>query len=287
MKSKMLPRETVGSRLDDLSIQLENMSDTPGLDAQVLLAHVLDRPRSQVLAHPEAVLTRKRSAALDGLVARLNDGEPLPYVLGKWEFFGLEFGLTPDVLIPRPETELLVEKAIGWLNRFPECRQVADIGTGSGCIAIALAVNVPDVHVLATDISSAAVSIARRNAKKHGVADRVECVCSDLLPADHGCFHLIAANLPYIPTNTLHELSIFGREPTLALDGGADGLNLIRRLLTQVPERLESGGFLLLEIEALQGPQALSLAYDAFAEADIDLHTDGSGRNRLLEVRLK
>ncbi len=279
-----MPVETVGSRLDDLTSRLAKTSDTPGLDAQVLMASVLRTPRSLVLAHPEARLTPRRLAALDGMAARLEAGEPLPYILGRWEFFNLEFDVTPDVLIPRPETEMLVEKALAWLRLRPDFRRVADVGTGSGCIAIALAANLPDLQVLATDISCAALAVARRNVKKHRLVKRVECFCSDLLPADGRGFDLIVANLPYIPTRTLHGLTVFGREPTLALDGGKDGLDLIRRLLTQVPERLVPGGMLLMEIEATQGSDALSLAFDAFSEAEIHLHKDISGNDRLLEV---
>ncbi len=171
------------------------------------------------MAHPEALLTPKRAAALETLVVRLESGEPLPYVLGSWEFFGLEFEVTPDVLIPRPETELLVERAIVWLQAHPDRRHAADVGTGSGCIGIALAANVPDLQVMATDISSAAVEMARRNAVKNGVGRRMEFLCCDLFPPEVE-FDLIVANLPYIPTKTLHKLPIYGREPTMALDGG-------------------------------------------------------------------
>lgn len=286
MKTKALQGETVAARLEELVSRLQNRTDTPGLDAQVLLAHVLKEPRSLVLAHPETPLTRRQAASLDELAARLEQGEPLPYVLGTWQFFGLEFTVTPDVLIPRPETELLVEKALDWLHHHPDCRQAADIGTGSGCIAVALAVNVPDLHILATDISCPAVEVARKNAKKHAVARQVECFCSDLLPADGRTFNLVVANLPYIPTHTLQGLDIFGREPTLALDGGADGLDLIRRFLIQVPERIVPGCLVLMELEASQGPQVLSLVYDVFSEAEIHLHKDPAGRDRLMEIQV-
>jgi release factor glutamine methyltransferase len=282
--SKTVQRETIGRRLDDLVSRLEKTSHTPGLDAQVLLGRVLKKNHSWVMAHPEAALTCKRAATLEALVTRLENGEPLPYVLGRWEFFGLEFDITPDVLIPRPETELLVENALRWLRRFPDCRRAVDIGTGSGCIAIALAVNIPDLHVLATDISCPAIAVAQRNARRYAVDRRVECACSDLLPVDDRTFDLIVANLPYIPTKALHDLKVYSREPTRALDGGADGLDLIRRLLAQVPDRLDQGGMLLMEIEASQGPAVLSLAYDAFTEAEIHMHKDLSGRDRLLEV---
>jgi release factor glutamine methyltransferase len=275
----------VGTTLAGLVPRLEPVSETPGLDAQVLLARVLEKPRSWVLAHPEAPLTRTRVAALESLVRRLERGNPLPYVLGHWEFFGLDFEVTPDVLIPRPETELLVERAIAWLRANPSRRRAVDVGTGSGCIAVSLAADVPDLRVMATDISPAALAVASRNAEKNRVAGRVEFCCCDLFP-DRVGFDLILANLPYIPTETLKQLPVCGREPALALDGGPDGLAVIRRLLEQVPDRLVPGGLLLMEIEASQGSQALSTAYDAFSEAEIHLHRDLADRDRLLEIQV-
>jgi len=276
---------TVGSALQDLTCRLEKHSDSPGLDAQEVLARLLERSRAWVMAHPEALLTPKRLAALETLAAGLERGEPLPYVLGRWEFFGLEFDVTPDVLIPRPETELLVERAIGWLKVHPERRHAADVGTGSGCIGIALAANIPDLQVMGSDISPEAVKMAQHNAAKHGVGSRTEFLLCDLFPPETE-YDLIVANLPYIPTRTLHKLSIYGREPTMALDGGSDGLQLIRGLLTAAPDRLLPGGLLLLEIEASEGPAALSLACDGFVKAEIHLHKDLAGRDRILEIQI-
>ncbi|MDP2995302.1 MAG: peptide chain release factor N(5)-glutamine methyltransferase [Anaerolineales bacterium] len=282
--------QTVGETLDGLIFRLEKTSDMPGLDAQVLLARLLDRPRSWVLAHPEALLTGNRYAALEALVARLEGGEPLPYIVGHWEFFGLEFEVTPDVLIPRPETELLVERAIAWLRKSePGSRElrVMDVGTGSGCIAISLAINVPGLSITATDISPAALKVARCNAEKMNVSGCITFLETDLFPNPYipDSFSLIVANPPYIPTNTLYKTPVYGREPTLALDGGSDGLALIRRLLTEVPDRLFSRGLLLMEIEASEGPAVLSLASDAFPKARIHLHKDLAGHDRLLEVQ--
>lgn len=282
--SRLAKGENVGARLDDLTARFQKTSETPGLDAQVLLARVLNRPRSWVTAHPEAPVAEAQSRTLGELIGRLEGGEPLPYVLGRWEFFGLDLEVTPDVLIPRPETELLVETALVWLRQHSNRRRAADIGTGSGCIAIALAVQIPDLSVLATDVSPLALQVARRNAARHQVKGRVECLCSDLIPEGEHRFNLIVANLPYIPSGTLRGLRVYGREPSLALDGGSDGLDLIRRLLAMVPDRLDPGGMLLLEIEASQGPAVLSLAYDAFGEGEIHLHQDLSGHDRLLEV---
>lgn len=282
--TNMVVGQTVGEILNILASRLEKTSETAGLDSQNLLAHLLDRPRSWVLSHPELPLTRNRIAALAKLTSRLEAGEPLPYVLGHWDFFGLEFEVTPSVLIPRPETELLIELALAWLRKRPEGRHVADVGTGSGCIGIALAVNVPDLHVDAMDLSPAAVEVAKRNAANHEVSGRMEITCGDLF-LEYSNFDLVVANLPYIPTGTLHELSIYGREPIVALDGGVDGMVLIRRLLMEAPARLLPAGMLLMEIEASEGLAVLSFAQDIFAQAQIHLHKDLSGHDRLLEIQ--
>ncbi len=278
--------------LSIVSARLFSVSDTPALDASVLIAHTVDKPRTWVMAHPELTLTREQQTQLDDLLNRLEGGEPFPYVLGHWEFFGMEFDITPDVLIPRPETELLVEKAVAWLQESSVRRTVAEVGTGSGAIAVSIAVNVPDVHILATDISHAALVIAKGNARKFKVARRIDFVQCDLLPphpdplSTQQHFDLICANLPYIPTDILHGLPVYGREPTLALDGGIDGLDQFRKLMKVAPEWLAPNGLILLEIEATRGIQALNLAYDMFSQAEIHLHQDLTGRDRLLEIRL-
>jgi release factor glutamine methyltransferase len=280
------------SLLSEVTTHLTPISDTPSLDASVLLAHVIARPRTWVLAHPELALTQEQRSQLNKSLEQLDSGTPFPYVLGHWEFFGLDLDVTPDVLIPRPETELLVEKAIAWLQESPVRRTVADIGTGSGAIAVSIAVNVPDAYVLATDISPEALSVARRNADKFHVEDRIEFVQCDLLPAQPESFSteqhldLVCANLPYIPTETLRSLPVYGREPTLALDGGADGLDLFRKLMRLAPAWLAPNALILLEIEASQGIKALGLAFDLFSEAEIHLHQDLTGRDRLLEIAL-
>lgn len=287
------------SLLSDLTMQLGLISDTPALDASVLIAHIINKPRTWVMAHPKLTLTTEQQERLDDSLARLEYGEPFPYVLGHWEFFGLDFEVTPDVLIPRPETELLVEKAIAWLQEFPFRRTVADVGTGSAIIAVSIAIHIPDAHILATDISPSAIEVARRNANQFNVENRIEFIECDLLPHSQPLsqwergteggvrgFDLICANLPYIPTGTLHDLPIFGREPTLALDGGPDGLDVIRRFLSLAPEWLSAKGMMLLEVEATRGRQAFKLARDIFPAAKINLLQDLSGQNRVLEIIL-
>lgn len=279
----------LGDVLQNTSAQIK--SGWPELDAQLIIADALDKPRTWILAHPETPLTAPQLESIKQAVSRLQAGTPLPYLLGHWEFFGLDFDITPDVLIPRPETELLVEGAVAWLQSPPEKKTAADIGAGSGCIAVSLAVHVPRLQVAATDISPKALAVAQRNARKFHVEHQIEFAECDLLPSSSAnlrssLFDLICANLPYIPTKKLRGLSVYGREPTLALDGGADGLDFVRRLLDLAPKWLAPGGRMLLEIEATLGASALSLACDAFSEAEIHLHQDLTGRDRLLEIQL-
>ena len=283
----------------DITTRLAPISDTPALVASVLISHILNKPRTWVLAHPELTLTTEQQKQLNDSLDRLESGEPFPYVIGKWEFFGLEFDVTLDVLIPRPETELLVEKAIAWLQQNPKNKYIADIGTGSGAIAVSIAVHIPEVKILATDISDKALEVAKQNARKFNVADRIEFVECDLLPEKFAIanaqssivnrqspINMICANLPYIAIKELHELPIYDHEPTLALDGGEDGLDQFRKLMKIAPEWLARDGLILLEIEATQGLDALSLASEVFPDAHISLHKDLAGKDRLLSVDL-
>ncbi len=282
----------LGDLFEDVSRRIAKRSETPQLETQILLAHVLDKPRTWVLAHPNQTLTEEQLHRLEEAVSRFERGVPLPYILGHWEFYGLDLDLTPEVLIPRPETELMVERALSWLRSMPERRRIADVGTGSGCIAIALAMHVPNAHITATDLSEAALAVASRNALKFKVNQRINFVQCNLLPPRSKLpeaetkFDLICANLPYIPSETLRHLPVYGQEPTLALDGGPDGLDPLRSLLEISNEWLSPNGKLLLEIEASHGPAAAAIAYDAFNNAEIHLHRDLSGRDRLLEIQV-
>jgi release factor glutamine methyltransferase len=275
----------IGSILDILQSTVFRHNDTPRLDAQVLLANITGKPRSWILAHPEARLSPDEHKRFSDNLARLKSGIPLPYVLGHWGFYNLDFIINPNVLIPRPETELLVDEALQWLQSRPGCRQVADIGTGSGCIAVSLAHNLPGLQVTATDISKPALTVAQANATRHGVADRVTFIQADLLPPSCPAFNLICANLPYIPSATLHQLDVYEREPTLALDGGLDGLDLIQRLIRTAPNCLAKEGLLILEIEANQGKTAIELAIERFPGSEIRLVPDHAGHDRLLCIQ--
>jgi release factor glutamine methyltransferase len=283
---------SIGEAIQRGQAVISAASDTPRLDMQVLLSHITSQARAWILAHPEASLSPKQVDSLQRAFTQLKKGVPLPYVLGEWEFYSLGFRVNPAVLIPRPETEILVESALQWLHARPESRQVADIGTGSGCIAISLALHVPDLQVWATDLSEQALDIARVNSARHRVAERIAFIQANLLePLDGnrarlpGQFDLIAANLPYIPSGTLEQLEVFGREPSLALDGGLDGMDLIRRCLAGATQWLRAGGVILMEIEASQGKTAIELAQAHFPMAATSLHPDFGGHDRLLQIQ--
>jgi len=258
--------------------------DLPHQIALVLLAQVLEKPKSWILAHSESQLSTEQKAALDSLVARLKNGEPLPYLTGKQEFFGLEFKVTPATLIPRPETELLVEEALNWLKANGGARTGIDVGTGSGCIAISLLANCPDLRMTATDVSKDALQIARGNARHHKVQDRITFFECNLIPPDVQKVDLLCANLPYIPTEKLAEVNSLPWEPSLALDGGADGLTLFRQLFDKIKQFELEPALILLEIEETLGQETLTLCQNAFPNGTIELLQDLSGRDRLIRI---
>ncbi len=237
------------------------------------------------MAHPETALSGPLRESLDDLLAQLLDGVPLPYLTHTQEFYGLKFAVSPAVLIPRPETELLVEQAIGWLQSHPGRRRVADVGTGSGCIAVTLAHHILDLRVLACDLSLNALLLTAQNAAAHAVGERVQLVQSDLLTSTDGTFDLVCANLPYIPSDTLAGLEVARHEPSLALDGGADGLDVIRSLLDDAPRWLAPGGLLLLEIESRQGLAAVALARHAFPHSQVTLLRDLADIDRIVKIQ--
>lgn len=277
---------TIGAELSKAARQIQSGGvDAPRLTAEALVAHVSGLTRAQVLARPERVLNPLECDRLHRLVARAADGEPLAYLLGTREFFGLDFEVTPAVLVPRPETESLVELALDVLGGVVSADlHVIDVGTGSGIIGVTLAQRRPNVRVTALDVSPAALAVARRNAARHGVPERVRFLEQDLLdpvpqPAD-----MICANLPYIPAADVDVLPVSRHEPRLALDGGADGLDVIRRLVVQSIDVLKPGGVLLLEIEARQGPAVAALCAAAFPGSTVRVVRDLAGLDRVVQV---
>jgi release factor glutamine methyltransferase len=271
--------------LQETHARLSPLSDSPTLDAQVLLAHTLGKTRTWILAHPDALISNEQEECLQQSVDRIELGEPLPYVLGRWEFYGLDFTVTPDVLIPRPETEIIVDKAKAWLLGHPGMRFAADIGTGSGNIAISLAVNTPDLVILACDISLPALKVAQQNSIQHNVTQQVFPVAANLFPPIQKRFDLICANLPYIPMKRLHKLKIFGREPDLALAGGSHGLDLIEEILYEAPQYLFEGGIMLLEIDSSQGLMIKNIARKVFPDAIVEVMNDLTGDERVVSIQ--
>lgn len=278
---------TISQALRQSIETLHKTSDTPNLDAQILLASTLDKTRAWVISHPEVRLSDSEKSKYQADIDALARGTPLPYLLGKWEFYGLDFFITPDTLIPRPETEILVEHALEWLGNRPGHHIIADIGTGSGCISIALTKSTPDLTVIASDISLPALKIARKNSKYHQVEGQIHFLQSDLLPPLPIKFDLICANLPYIPAETLTALKIYGHEPDLALNGGEEGLDYITKLLEITREYLNPTGAILLEIDQSQGMKLQSLAKNLYTSADISLHQDLANFDRVLKIQLR
>ncbi len=197
----------IGSWLKDAQQQISGLSETASLDIQVLISSVLHKPRSWVLAHPEYELSITDTSHLDEMFSQLTKSIPLAYITGTSHFYGLQFYTNSDVLIPRPETELLVENAVVWIRDHNFTGIVLDVGTGSGCIGISLTVNLPDIKCIAIDKSSRALQVAKRNAGNNHVQNQCCFVQSDLTSALFGKFQLICANLPYIPTNKLENLT--------------------------------------------------------------------------------
>lgn len=265
------------------------------LAAELLLLHVANRDRAWLYAHPEEILSAETTAQYFALIQRRANGEPTQHLTGKQEFWGLEFEVTPDVLIPRPETEHLIEVALDRLalrelraGRSPRITgsglTVVDVGTGSGCIAIALAKELPDAVIYATDISTAALNVARRSAARLGFADRIRFLESNLLEAFTPVrFDLIVSNPPYVGRGTAETLAreVREHEPEVALYGGEEGYEFYAELVAQSHEFLNPGGLLVLELghDSLLAVQPL---LDSFHWAHVGVTNDLAGIPRVL-----
>ncbi|MCY4021567.1 MAG: peptide chain release factor N(5)-glutamine methyltransferase [Chloroflexi bacterium] len=259
--------------------------DSAGLDAQVLLAYALDAERVYLLANGTIELTGEQQRCYAELINRRAAGEPVAYIIGSKSFYDLELAVTPEVLIPRPETELLLEEALRLAALTPVCH-AADIGTGSGALAVTFAKHMPGSQVYATDISEMALRIARKNAKRHGVC--IEFLQGDLAQplVERGVsVDLLMANLPYIATEELDGLAVSKYEPAIALDGGDDGLACIRRMLGQLPQLCREGAWVLLEIGADQADKARRLVGETL-NAPCDVLQDYAGLDRIVRFQI-
>ncbi len=255
------PGPTASALISDIARSLASAGiESARTEAELIVRAVCDVTAEELILRPEAELTsgeRERALALASRRARR---EPLPYLLGRGEFFSLPFLISPASIVPRPETEILAEAAMERARRTA-CRLAADVGTGCGVLANVLARHLSGLRVAATDISSEALVLARENARLHGVADRVLCLRCDLLAGVTGGLDFVVANLPYVRSRDIDQLQpeIRNFEPRAALDGGADGLCVIRRLSVQLFDHLATGGFAALEVGAGQAAEVENL----------------------------
>ncbi len=261
------------------------------VETELLLGHVLGMSKTQLYIKPEKVLTSTEIKNLCHLVQRRLDHEPTAYILGHCEFYGVDFCIDHHTFIPRPETELLVEKAVDLAYRiYHPGKQItiADVGTGCGAIAISIALALPQAKIYATDISASALRLAEINCHRHAVDSQVELLQGNLLEPLPQPVDMIVANLPYIRSCEFRDLSqeIVNFEPTIALAGGEDGLDKIQQMLEQMATKLNYGAYFLLEIGQGQGEMLTSLIKNYFPQASIELFSDLSGIERMVKVGL-
>jgi release factor glutamine methyltransferase len=257
---------------------------SPRLDAQILLAEVLQVDKSYLTAHDNEALSQEAEAAFGALVARRAAGEPIAYILGTKSFWDLDFVVSPAVLIPRPETEHLIEAALDWAKGKTDL-VAADIGTGSGAIAITVAKHAPNLTMHAVDISPDALTIARKNAELNGVSIEFHegSLASPLL-AENLKLDMLLANLPYIRSDDVSELIVSDYEPVLALDGGEDGLDLVRELLLQTREICKPNALILLEIGMEQGQAVMEFAQNVLSPKELSVIKDLAGLDRVVKI---
>lgn len=277
----------IAAWLNDLRLRLFAVSDTPALDAEVLLAHTLKVDRAWLLAHRDEAVAQDVLVEIESKASDLEHGIPLPYVIGEWEFFGNQFIVNPAVLIPRPETEQLVEQAIQWFSAHPWQKNALDAGTGTGCIPISISLQNPGCSWLATDISSPALDVAAQNIRRYQLETRITLLQTDVLEGVAGKYPLICSNPPYIPTSVYQSLPVARHEPRHALDGGKDGLMVITKFLQQSARLIASPGLILCEIEETLGPQVEGIANSLFPHASTLVLPDLTGKPRLLKIELE
>jgi release factor glutamine methyltransferase len=256
-------------------------SESSRLDAEVMLATALGLRRLDLYLQFDRQLSESELSVYRGQVARRARGEPVAYVVGHKEFMALDFEVTPDVLVPNPDTELLVQLAVAWSREAGRSIRAADVGTGSGCIAVALAHYAPEVEVWASDISSQALEVAARNVKKHSLEQRVHLACGDLLEPLAGTFDLVCANLPYLARGIALPSDVLA-QPSVALYADGEGAELVARLVEAAPARLNPKGRLLLELDPSILPSVVEAADRSFGAHRI--HADLGGHERVLEA---
>ncbi len=261
-----------------------NIEDAP-LESELLLRHALKISRVKLYLELDQELSPQQDKGFWHLMKRRLNNEPIAYITGHREFYGLDFYVDPNVLIPRPESELLVEKALE-LARGQAVPTIVEVGTGCGAIAISLALSLPQAKIYASDISAAALEVARFNCQRHEVTDRICLLSGDMLDPLPEPVDLIIANLPYVMEAELSRINTLNFEPPLALNGGSDGLEKISRLCTRIGDKLRPGGCLLLEIGQGQRRAVTTLLRSLFPSAEIEVAPDLSGIDRVVSLAL-
>lgn len=266
-------------------IFVANNIEDARLESELLLRYTLNISQTQLYIDLNRELSPEQEKAFQLLIKRRLNGEPTAYITGHCEFYGLDFQVDPNVLIPRPESELLVEKALQLTQHRSEA-SIAEIGTGCGAIAISLALNLPQAKIYATDISAPALKVARTNCQKHGVINRVRLLPGDMLDPLPEPVDLIVANLPYVKESELPAQFPVSFEPRLALNGGPDGLDRIRQLSRQLNDKLHPEGYLLLEIGQGQEKAVTILLSRLFPSAKREVTPDLGGIDRIISLHL-
>lgn len=264
--------------------KLGSISDESEIEVNAILKHQLSKSSAWILLNPDCELSPEQIDKLESNLFDLQQKKPLAYVLGFQEFYGINFFVNPSVLIPRPETELLVEQAIKWGKKLNKPLSILDVGIGSGCIALSILKTLPNSYGFGVDISYAALKIAKINAKQLDLSNKIVFLNSNLTTPLIGRFDLICANLPYIPTNDLQILPHAKFEPMLALDGGLDGLAYIRVLLYQLKEKINIPGMILLEIQNDQSDKVTEYAKTIFPNSEITTINDYSFNPRIIKI---
>ena len=266
--------------------------DAPRLSAELLLSHVLGMKRIELYTQFDKPVARPQLDELHGLVKRAGDHEPVAYLIGKTEFYSLEVNITGDCMIPRPETELLVQRAIEFLRTRHGTQFVCDLCTGSGCVAVAIAKNVPDARLIATDISAAALDVAAQNVDKHALTERITLLQGDLFeplvrPLDVEQFDLIVCNPPYVSAAEYETLdtNVKDYEPKIALFAGEDGLDIYRRIIEKADQFLKPEAVLMLEIGYAQGPAVSELLEQTGAFVEITIEKDTHDNERIVTTK--
>ena len=265
--------------------QLANVL-SPRLDSEILLAHTLNLSRTQLRTQFDRVLSSSEKKIAKKNVERRRNREPVSQIVGYQEFWSINFVVDKNVLTPRPETEILIETALNCPSPF----KVLDLGTGSGVLAVVMAKEVPGCEVVALEIDPKALSIAKENAKVHGVDDRVEFICGDLKKIDwRGKYSMILSNPPYIPSVDMQKImpEVQNYEPLKALDGGLEGLDFYRDIIQKASDRIEKNGYLILEIDHSQAGQVTEIFENSSSYHNIQVIQDYSGYDRVIKAQRK